>query len=155
MHHIFSECPKCLCRQEAGLLVSWSSSSMVLPPRSSMAAAASTAHLRTPARLYLAKLSLEGLGDLLPLRVASLREHVDDGLLIGPCKGHGLSTPMSPRGRWGLGRREGSCMVAKQWGRTTWKAPKPDDFHGVDKTDRKSTCPPLAQCGCSPGSASQ
>lgn len=35
-------------------------------------------------------------------------------------------------------------MVAKQWGRTTWKAPKPDDFHGVDKTDRKSACPPLA-----------
>lgn len=35
-------------------------------------------------------------------------------------------------------------MGAKQWGRTTWKAPKPDDFHGVDKTDRKSTCPPLA-----------
>lgn len=36
---------------------------------------------------YLAKLSLEGLGDLLPLHVASLGEHIDDGLLVGPCKG--------------------------------------------------------------------
>ena len=35
-------------------------------------------------------------------------------------------------------------MVAKQWGRITWKAPEPGDFHGGDKTDRKSTCPPLA-----------
>lgn len=38
----------------------------------------------TPVPLYLAKLSLEGLGDLLPLSIASLREHVDDGLLVGP-----------------------------------------------------------------------
>ena len=87
MHHIFSICPKCRCRQWAGLLVSWSSSSMLLPPWLSPAAAVSTAHLRTPARPYLAKLSLEGLGDLLPLCVASLREHVDDGLLVGPCRG--------------------------------------------------------------------
>lgn len=35
-------------------------------------------------------------------------------------------------------------MVAKQWGHITWKAPEPGDFHGGDKTDRKSTCPPLA-----------
>lgn len=35
---------------------------------------------------YLSKLSLEGLGNLLPLRIAPLGEHVYDGLLVGSCR---------------------------------------------------------------------
>lgn len=35
---------------------------------------------------YLSKLSLEGLGNLLPLHIAPLGEHVYDGLLIGSCR---------------------------------------------------------------------
>ena len=74
-----------LVQHAAASLVVSGSSSLHSPP----------AHTCRP---YLAKLSLEGLGDLLPLCIASLREHVDDGLLVGPCRGHGMSTPISPRG---------------------------------------------------------
>lgn len=50
-----------------------------------------------PAPPYLAKLSLEGLGDLLPLCIASLGEHIDDGLLIGPCRGIQYENPSTSR----------------------------------------------------------
>ena len=39
---------------------------------------------------YLSKLSLEGLGNLLPLHIAPLGEHVYDGLLIGSNPLHGF-----------------------------------------------------------------
>lgn len=39
---------------------------------------------------YLSKLSLEGLGNLLPLSIASLGEHVYDSLLVGSCRGYSV-----------------------------------------------------------------
>lgn len=57
---------------------------------------------------YLAKLSLEGLGNLLPLHIASLGEHVYDGLLIGSCRGAQYENPLylwGIRDDWG-GERE-------------------------------------------------
>lgn len=57
---------------------------------------------------YLAKLSLEGLGNLLPLHIASLGEHVYDGLLIGSCRGVQYENPLylwGIRDDWG-GERE-------------------------------------------------
>lgn len=53
---------------------------------------------------YLAKLSLEGLGNLLPLHVASLGEHIYDGLLIGSCRGVQYENPLY---LWGHQRRLG------------------------------------------------
>lgn len=62
---------------------------------------------------YLAKLSLEGLGNLLPLHIASLGEHVYDGLLIGSCRGVQYENPLY---LWGhqrqLGSGEGKCLLA-------------------------------------------
>lgn len=47
---------------------------------------------------YLAELSFEGLGNLLPLCAASPCEHIDDSLLIGPCRGVQLEHPHCPQG---------------------------------------------------------
>lgn len=43
---------------------------------------------------YLSKLSLEGLGNLLPLHIAPLGEHVYDGLLVGSCRGVQCEKPL-------------------------------------------------------------
>lgn len=69
---------------------------------------------------YLAKLSLEGLGNLLPLHIASLGEHVYDGLLIGSCRGVQYENPLY---LWGAsettGKGRGEMLAGCQLGHTT------------------------------------
>lgn len=62
----------------------------------------------------LAKLSLEGLGDLLPLRVASLGEHIDDSLLVGPCRDTARVT-LYPQGDALVRVEEGKVKTAAWW----------------------------------------